>query len=75
MRTTDVENTSPPEVDPQAFASFTTSLFGSHRPYSDTKVFNLVAWIFYLHELFRVEPDISSFRGTDFTTAWFSLIG
>ncbi len=41
MRTTDVENTSPPEVDPQAFTSLATSLFGSHRPYSDAKVFNL----------------------------------
>ncbi len=47
MRTTDVENTSPPEVarvserSPQAFTSLATSLFGSHRPYSDAKVFNL----------------------------------
>ncbi len=57
------------------FTNFTTDLFGQVRPYSETKVSNFVAWTFYLHELFRVEPYISSFRGTFSPLLGFRLLG
>ena len=56
------------------FASLTTSPFGQALPYGEANVLNHAAWIFYLSELFRTEPAISSCLGTDSTSAWFSLI-
>ncbi len=76
MRTTLLKTHPRQSLIHKLFTSLATSPFGSARPYGQLKnSLTLAAWRFYLHELFRVEPHIFSFLGTDSTSLGFRLFG